>query len=125
MAIILFNAGLCRSVILQFLFRSSHRRCSARKGALLNFAKPTGKHLRLSLLPNKFIKNKTPAQVLSRESRETPKNTLFTEHLRTTVSVFWKTTFSYFCAFCVFCFESHVLNQDTKICVIMLCNFVM
>ena len=116
-AIILFNTGLCRSASLQFLLRSSHRRCSARKGALRNFAKPTGKHLPQTC---NFIKNETLAQPLSHESHETPKSTLYTEHLRTTSSVFWKTSFSSLCAFCVFCYESNVLNQDTKICVIML-----
>ena len=33
--------------------RSSHRRCSVRKDVLTNFAKFTGKHLRLSLFFNK------------------------------------------------------------------------
>ena len=34
-------------------FRSSHRRCSVRKGVFSNFAKFTGKHLRESLFFNK------------------------------------------------------------------------
>ena len=42
----------------------------------------------------------------------------------------WKTSFSSFYAFCVFCFESNLLNQDIKIYVlscyvILLCNFVL
>ena len=28
------------------------------------------------------------------------------------------------CPFCVFCFESNVLNQDLEICAMMLCDFV-
>ena len=34
-------------------YRSSHRRCLARKGVLVNFTKFTGKHLRHSLFFNK------------------------------------------------------------------------
>ena len=47
-------------------FRSSHRRCSVRKGVLRNFAKFTGKYLCQSFVS---------------------KNTLFTEYLRATASV--------------------------------------
>ena len=39
------------------LFRSSHRRCSVKKGVLKNFANFTGKHLCWSLFWN-FIKNR-------------------------------------------------------------------
>ena len=35
--------------------RSTHRRCSVRKGVLRNFAKLTGKHLRQSLFYNKSL----------------------------------------------------------------------
>ena len=35
--------------------RSSHQRCSVRKGVLRNFAKFTGKHLCQSLVFNKFV----------------------------------------------------------------------
>ena len=46
-----------------FTFRSSHRRCSAKKGILKNFTKFTGKHLCWSLFlikfhPWKFIKKR-------------------------------------------------------------------
>ena len=37
----------------QTIFRSSHQRCSVKKGVLRNFAKFTGKHLRQSLFFNK------------------------------------------------------------------------
>ena len=57
--------------------RSSHRRSSVRKGVPRNFAKLTGKHLCQSLF---LIK-------LQAEAKEIFKNTLFTEHLRTTASV--------------------------------------
>ena len=50
--------------ICYFKVRSSHQRCSVRKGVLRNFTKFTGKHLSQSLF-----------------------DTVFTEHLRTTASV--------------------------------------
>ena len=58
------------------LFRSSHRRCSVRKGFLRKFAKFTGKNLCQSLF---FIKE-TLAQVFSCEFCELSK--FLTEHLR-------------------------------------------
>ena len=65
--------------------RSSHRRCSGRKGILRNFEKLTGKHLRQSIFLNKvvgllaciFIKNEALAQVLSCEFCKISKNTCF------------------------------------------------
>ena len=63
--------------------RSSHRRCSVRKGALRNFAKITGKHLCQSL----FFKKETLAQVFSCEFCEISKNTFFTEYLWATASI--------------------------------------
>ena len=64
--------------------RSSHQRCSVRKGVLRNSTK--GKHLCQSLLQAtcNFIKNETLAQVFSCEFCEISKNTFFTEHLLTT-----------------------------------------
>ena len=68
-------------------YRSSHWRCSVRKGVLRNFAKFTGKHLCQSLLfnnvpgPCNFIKKETLAQVFSCEFCEISKNTFFTEHI--------------------------------------------
>ena len=41
------SPGLC------YIYRSSHRRCSVRKGVLTNFAKFAGKHLCQSLFLNK------------------------------------------------------------------------
>ena len=67
------------------IYRSSHRRCSIKKGFLRNFAKFTGKHL-CRPEPCNFIKKETLAQVFSCEFCEISKNTLFTEHLRTTTS---------------------------------------
>ena len=72
--------------------RSSHQRCSVKKGVLKNFAKFTEKHLCQSLYFNKvaeacnFIKKETLAQVLSCEFCEIFKNTFFTEHLWATAS---------------------------------------
>ena len=63
------------------LYRSSHRRCSVRKGVVKNFAKFTGKHLCQSLFINKlqakpfnFINKETQAQVFSCELCEISKN---------------------------------------------------
>ena len=76
--------------------KSSHQRCSVKKGFLRNFAKFPGKQLCKSLF---FIKvaglrpatllKKRLLQVFSCEFSETSKNTFFTEHLWTTASVFW------------------------------------
>ena len=65
--------------------RSSHRRCSVRKGVHRNFTKFIGKHLCQSLSFNKvaglrpqaciFIKKETLAQVFSREFRKISMNT--------------------------------------------------
>ena len=78
------------------VFRSSHQRCSIKKGVLRNFAKFTGKHLCQRLFFNKvaclrpeacnFIKKETLAQVFSCEFCNISKNTFFTEQLWTTAS---------------------------------------
>ena len=73
------------------LDRSSHRRCSVRKGVLRNFAKYTGKRLCPGLFFNKdaacnFIKKETLAQVFSYEFCEISKNNFFTGPLCATVS---------------------------------------
>ena len=57
--------------------RSSHQRCSMKKGVLRNFRKFTGKHLCQSV----FIKKETLAQVFCCEFCEISRNTFFTEHL--------------------------------------------
>ena len=64
------------------IFRSSHRRCSIKKGVLRNFAKFTGKHLFQSLFFNK-VKKETLAQLFSCEFCKTFKNTFLTEHVWT------------------------------------------
>ena len=53
-----------------------------KKGVLRKFTKFTGKHLCRPAC--NFIKRETLVQMLSREFCEMPKNTFFTEHLRTT-----------------------------------------
>ena len=63
--------------------RSSHRRCSVKKGVLKNFTKFTGKHLCQSLFFNTgwlYLKKRL-AQVFCCESCEISKNTLLAEHL--------------------------------------------
>ena len=67
--------------------KSSHRRCSVRKGALRNFAKFTGKHLCQSL----FFKKETLAHVFSCEVCKISKNNFFTEYLWTIASIFVET----------------------------------
>ena len=47
--------------------RSSHQRCSVRKGILRNFAKFTGKHLCQSLFLNKVV-GLRPTTLLKRDS---------------------------------------------------------
>ena len=80
----------------EFIYRSSHQRCSMRKGVLRNFAKFTGKHLGQSLFFNKVV-GLRPAALLKRRlwPRCFPVNFVkflrtpfFTEHLWATASVF-------------------------------------
>ena len=74
--------------------KSSHRRCSIRKGVLRNFAKFTGKDLWQSLSFNKvtglrpatLLKKETLVQMFSCEFCEISKNIFFTEHLWETAS---------------------------------------
>ena len=54
--------------------RSSHQRCSIKKGVLRNFAKFTGKYLCQSLFLRKL------------QTSEISKNTFFTEHLQKAAS---------------------------------------
>ena len=64
--------------------RSSHRKCSIRKGVLRNWAKFTGKHLRQGLFFNKtcnFIGKESLLQVFSCEFCQISKNIFFTGHL--------------------------------------------
>ena len=68
------------------MFRSSHQRCSMKKGILRNSTKFTGKHLVSCLKACNFIKKETLAEVFSCEFCEISKNTFFTEHLWTTAS---------------------------------------
>ena len=74
-------------------YKSSHRRCSIRKGSLRNFRKFTGKHLYQDLFFNKvtglsgnFIKEETQTQVLPCGFSEISENNFFTEDLWATVS---------------------------------------
>ena len=72
--------------------RSSHWRCSVRKGVLRNVVKFTEKHLWQSLFFNKFaglcnfIKKETLPQVFFCEFCDISKNTFYTEHLWVTAS---------------------------------------
>ena len=64
--------------------RSSHRRCSVKKGVLRNFAKFTGKHL------CNFLKKETLAQVFSCEFCEIFKNIFFTSGRLLLPGLLWK-----------------------------------
>ena len=57
--------------------RSSHHRCSIKKGVLRNLTKFTGKHLCQSLFVNKVIKKEALAQVLSCQFCKISKNAFF------------------------------------------------
>ena len=70
-------------------YRSSHRRCSVKKGVLKNFTEFVGKHLCPSLFLNKvagsasnFIKKETLAQVFSCEFCKIFENIVLKEYLR-------------------------------------------
>ena len=63
--------------------RSSHQRCSVKKGVLRNFAKFTRKYLCQSLSFNEVAGVKPRASPFC----ETSKNTFLTEHLWATASV--------------------------------------
>ena len=117
-AVILFNIGLCRS---------------ARKGVLRNFAKPIGKHPCLSLFLNK-VAGLRPATFLKMRlwHRRSPLNSAKPPRTSSSLDTsgrlllsLGKLAFHLFVPPVFFCFESSFLNQDTKICVITLCNFVM
>ena len=66
--------------IIWHIWRSSHRRCSVKKGVLTNFAKFTGKHLWQSFFLNKIA----GLWLFSSEFCKISKNTFSTEHLQTT-----------------------------------------
>ena len=76
-------------------FRSSHGRCSVRKGVLRNFGKFTGKYtcarvsfsIKLQASACNFIKKEALAQVFSCEFCKIFKNTFFIEHLWATASL--------------------------------------
>ena len=69
--------------------QSSNRRSSTNKGVLKDFAKFTGKHLCQSRLrPATLLKKDTLTHVFSCEFCEIYKNSVLTEHLWATASVF-------------------------------------
>ena len=71
-------------------FRSSHQRCSMKKGAPRNFSKFRGKHLCQNLFFNKVAglrPAETLVQLFACEFCEIFWNTFFTEHLCSTASV--------------------------------------
>ena len=80
------NLLMGRADMLTFkTFKSSHRRCSIKKGVPKNFAKFTGKHLCQSLFLNKVaglsLIKEAVEQMFSCEICKIFKNTFFTKHL--------------------------------------------
>ena len=71
--------------------RSSHQRCSVRKGVLRNFTKFTGKQLCWRPEACNFIKKEALTQVFACEFCEIYKGIFFTEHLWITASE-WNNT---------------------------------
>ena len=74
-------------------FRSSHQRCSVKKGVLRNFKNFQEKTcardyflIKLQALAFNFIKKESLTQVFSCEFSEISKNTFFTNHLWATAS---------------------------------------
>ena len=68
-------------------YRSSHQRCSIKNLFSGNFAKLTGKHLRLRLFFTcNFTIKETPAQVFACDFCKIFKNFFFTEHIRATTT---------------------------------------
>ena len=83
----------------QIVIVSSHLQKIFKTDFLKNFAKLTEKHLLRSLFlisfkTTVFFQNETPTQVFSSEFCETFKNNIFTEHPRTTASVFMEHIFN-------------------------------
>ena len=113
------------SFAIHHCYRSSHQRCSWKKGVLKIFTKFTGKDLcRVALLIS-FIEKETLKQVFSSEFRKSTfsKNTFFTKHLRvtaSTVTIFpcfskrytaWKVSIFGVILFCIF---SHSDQNNSK-----------
>ena len=90
------KSSLLVGIMKRVKYRSSHQRCSVKKGVLRKFSKFTGKHLCQShflnkvtaLRPEILLKKETLTQVFSCEFCIISKNTFFTEHLWTTTSTY-------------------------------------
>ena len=95
-------------------FRSSHQRCSIKKGVMRNYKIFTGKRLYQNLFLNKvfknFIKKETLVQVFSCGFCEISHNTFLTEHLRTTASEHCSTRYILINTFHIFYIKFHHRN---------------
>ena len=90
--------------------RSSHQRCSMKKGVIRNFTKFTGKHLCQSLFFNKVAGLlQTLTQVFSCEFCEISKNTFFTEHIWMAASKKFRFIWMAKLNTCKFTFEINVI----------------
>ena len=86
------KSSLLVGIMKRIKYRSSHQRCSVKKGVLRKLTKFTGKHLCQShflnkvtaIRPETLLKKETLTQVFSCEFCIISKNTFFTEHLWTT-----------------------------------------
>ena len=67
--------------------RSSHWRCSVRKGVLRNFTKSTGKHLCESLRPATLLKKRLWHRYFPANFVKFLRTPFFVEHLWTTASI--------------------------------------
>ena len=80
--------------LVTLLSRSSHQRCSVKRGVLKSFTKFTGKHLCQSLFFNKVAglrpKKETLVQVFSCEFCESSRTPFFTEHRKAAASEYLK-----------------------------------
>ena len=88
-----YTAAWCVYTAVVITSGNNHQGCSVRKGVLRNFAKFTGNTwarvsflIKLQAKACNFIKKEALEQKLSCEFYDISKNTLFTEHLRTTAS---------------------------------------
>ena len=124
--VFIFYWNIVKVFCKRYMFRSSHQRCSMKKGVLRNFKKYTGKHLCQGLFFQKvaglrlsnFIKKETPVQVFSCELCKISKYIFFTEHLWMAASIcFGKSNSSdilYFCCSLLFSDIDNCLFNDSQ-----------
>ena len=113
-------------------FRSSHRRCSVRKGVFRNFAKFTGKHLCQSLFFNKVaglsLLQKTSGQLLLKlliqhlvilgiRNKEASNVANIQRYCHIWMKYVLTSIISTSCMIWFFCYFSHEMNNESNPCV--------